>query len=98
MHELVQPLSVHTNGLHLYDAINQSYVWCCPRLPFFVCDEKDLPLVTCMKSSGSNRPCNICLIDFKETVSITPIGIKRKLQVMKEVYYVILHSDIMTDF
>ena len=56
------------------------------RVPFVICDEKDLAsCVTGMyASSNCRRPCNICLVDFTEGL-ITHLGDPRTLADMNKV-------------
>ena len=80
---LLGPICDNRNGLYVESA--SGIHWCYPRLPFFVCDEKDLQLVTSMKNVASLRPCNSCLINFRSGQSIAEVGEVRKKSVMKEV-------------
>ena len=56
------------------------------RVPFVICDEKDLAsCVTGMyASSNARRPCNICICDFNNQ-SIFDLGSLRSLKHMSQV-------------
>ena len=85
--ELIQPICDSKDGIHLRVADRQysTHVFFVPRVPFFICDEMDLPLVTGMKSCNSKTPCNVCTLSFKDATSITAIGDKRCPEAMKQV-------------
>ena len=66
------------------------------RVPFIICDEKDLAsCVTGMyASSNCRRPCNVCCCDFSSQ-SIVEIGERRSLKRMTKVHWTMIITKLM---
>ncbi len=80
--KLIEPIQVKRSGTFLWCGGKRVLLY--PRVPFFICDEKELPLFTGLKGNGSYRPCNQCLIHFKKS-SIHDIGEEQSLEEMERV-------------
>ena len=76
---------VHREDGHVNSSVNSSGVLCMPRVPFIVCDEKELSMFTGIYSSSkAARPCNMCLCSFEQH-GIETIGAERTIAQMMQV-------------